>query len=576
MQTTQQPHSVPSPQEGGRNGASSSSQAPSAETATATTQSGRAGTAFSFSRGRTRLLIYLLVVVCLLPLIILRDATPSNELRYLAIADEALRDHHFFAFTFDGAPYADKPPLYLWLVMLARWLCGSHQVWLLSLLSIVPALGIVEVMYRWTRSVLPEGRQRAVALVLLTTGIFFGSAVTLRMDMLMTLFITLALRSFWLMQQAHGDDSRQARRTLRRQRWLFPVWLFLALFTKGPLGILIPLVGTLTWLIAERRWREIPRYWGWRTWCVLLLGCILWFGSVWIEGGTPYLDNLVVHQTVGRAVNAFHHKRAVWFYAYTIWYTWMPWALLTVGLSLALLFKHKVMKEPLQRFFLAVGVAGFVLLSLISSKLEIYLLPVVPMLVYASAFVPVGWTQSRWTRLAVIIPCTVLALALPACVVVYALGLISPPSITPLLIIAGAVLSIGGASALAMLHADRKTTLPLSRALVVASLSVVVAMFPLGWTMPALNADLGYRVLAEEGQRTANETHISRMVTWDMPDSNGMIVYLGHNVEIIPRNDSLPSDRPFVLMTKTRNLHRLPAGTRYQPIGTQYAVITMR
>lgn len=40
----------------------------------------------------------------------LRDFTPSNELRYLNIADEALRHYALFAFSNHGVAYADKPP----------------------------------------------------------------------------------------------------------------------------------------------------------------------------------------------------------------------------------------------------------------------------------------------------------------------------------------------------------------------------------------------------------------------------------------------------------------------------------
>ena len=64
--------------------------------------------------------VFLFTFICLLPEMLMRDFTPSNELRYLSIADEALRDGHFFAFFNHGLAYADKPPLYIWLVMLSR------------------------------------------------------------------------------------------------------------------------------------------------------------------------------------------------------------------------------------------------------------------------------------------------------------------------------------------------------------------------------------------------------------------------------------------------------------------------
>ena len=70
--------------------------------------------------------------IAVLPAIILRDYTPDNELRYLSIADEALRDGHFFAFYNQGMAYADKPPLDLWIVMVGKWVLGNHYMWFLS------------------------------------------------------------------------------------------------------------------------------------------------------------------------------------------------------------------------------------------------------------------------------------------------------------------------------------------------------------------------------------------------------------------------------------------------------------
>ncbi|MDE5871688.1 MAG: hypothetical protein K2H22_07090, partial [Muribaculaceae bacterium] len=96
------------------------------------------------------LLVLMMVLVAVLPIVICRDFTPSNELRYLSIADESLSTGRLWAFTNHGIPYADKPPLYLWCVMLGKWLLGSHQMWFLSLFSIIPAFVIAGVMYRWT------------------------------------------------------------------------------------------------------------------------------------------------------------------------------------------------------------------------------------------------------------------------------------------------------------------------------------------------------------------------------------------------------------------------------------------
>ena len=85
------------------------------------------------------LVVFLFITICLLPVMIMRDFTPDNELRYLQIADEAIENGNLFAFTLDGEVYADKPPLYLWIVMLCRLLTGKHSMLLLSLFSLLPA-----------------------------------------------------------------------------------------------------------------------------------------------------------------------------------------------------------------------------------------------------------------------------------------------------------------------------------------------------------------------------------------------------------------------------------------------------
>ncbi len=245
-------------------------------------------------------LLYMGVLVALLPILFLRDFTPANELRYLSIADEALRNHTFFAFTDHGEPYADKPPLYLWLVMWCRQLTGAHRMWLLALFSLLPAWGIVRVMDRWSAQEMHVETRPLARLMLLTSVLFLGSSVTLRMDMLMSFFIMLALRVFWHLFKGTGN--------IRRNRWLFPVWLFLAVFTKGPLGLFIPLCCTAAFLAVSGQIRRFFCYWGWRTWGVLLGCCLLWFACVYAQGDSRYLYDLLIHQTMGRAVHSFHHR----------------------------------------------------------------------------------------------------------------------------------------------------------------------------------------------------------------------------------------------------------------------------
>ncbi|HMM17810.1 MAG TPA: dolichyl-phosphate-mannose--protein mannosyltransferase, partial [Petrimonas sp.] len=140
--------------------------------------------------------LYLIWFVALLPVMILRDYTPDNELRYLSIVDEALQNGDVFTFTNQGEIYADKPPLYFWLMMAGKILLGGHRMWFLSLLSFVPAVIVLTTMAKWVRKENAENQTEAL-LMLMTAGLFTGLALVVRMDMLMCMFIVLALYTFF-------------------------------------------------------------------------------------------------------------------------------------------------------------------------------------------------------------------------------------------------------------------------------------------------------------------------------------------------------------------------------------------
>lgn len=172
--------------------------------------------------------ILLTVFVAFLPALALRDFTPDNELRYLSIADEAISSGSVFCFTNHGAIYADKPPLYLWITMLGRLLFGNNCMFFLGLFSLVPMLLVGKIMNDWVRPYLSPQARRCALLMLFTCGYFPFLGLTLRMDMLMTLFIVLALREVYRMTTS-GMTTRQNA--------LLGVYLFAGLFTLSLIHI---------------------------------------------------------------------------------------------------------------------------------------------------------------------------------------------------------------------------------------------------------------------------------------------------------------------------------------------------
>ena len=347
---------------------------------------------------------YLLYTVLLLLPFIFRDYTPDNELRYISIIDEALANGSVFTFYNHGEAYADKPPLFFWLMMLSRMLTGEHIFWIYGLFSVLPAMGIVVLMNRWIRAEQPHSKLLPAGEMLLTTGIFLGAALVLRMDMLMAFFITLSLYTFYRVYHKKNKPY---------EKWLLPVYIFLGVFTKGPMGILIPLVSVLTYIAINKGWKQLPRCFGWKQFVILLSLCAVWFGCIYMEGGKEYLHNILFRQTVGRGINSFYHKAPFYYYLKTMPYTFAPWSITYIALLWAG-FRQGKQVADLEKYFISIILSGIVLLSLVSSKLDVYLLPVYPFVVYLSVLQIDKITRwNNWIKGALLLPYVVFALLFP-------------------------------------------------------------------------------------------------------------------------------------------------------------------
>lgn len=321
--------------------------------------------------------VFAFVTVCVLPMMILRDPSPSNELRYLSIVEEALEGGHFFCFYNQGIPYTDKPPLFFWLLMFFRLFCSSTCMWLPILFTaLIPSFVTVVVMDRWLR--MASGEQSALWRVASASFFLAGMLVMiqtffLRMDMLMTMFIVLALFTFWKMYT--GLDVRKA------DRWLLPLYIFLALFTKGPVGFFAPVLIIVAFLALEKSLKRLPEFLGWRQWLVMLLLFGGWILGAWLEGGGEYIRSLLFHQTLDRAVNAFTHKQPFWWYIPTLLYTVLPYTLLMIP-AVVFLYTKRDRSDSFGRLLLTSIAVIFIMLSAFSGKLAIYLTPILPFMAY--------------------------------------------------------------------------------------------------------------------------------------------------------------------------------------------------
>lgn len=450
-------------------------------------------------------LVFIFTFICLLPAMLMRDFTPSNELRYLSIADEAIANGNVFAFTNHGLAYADKPPLYFWVVMLCRLIFGEHSCLALSMFSLIPAFVIVKVMDSWVMKGASVQDRMAVAMMLLTSVMFLGTAVVLRMDMLMCMFIVLALNTFHRMYRADEPEMKD--------RILLPVWIFMALFTKGPVGLLVPPLSIFVFLVLRGEWRKAGKYLGWLTWGILAGLSALWILCAYLDGGSEYINNLLFRQTVGRAVNAFTHNKPFWFYFIAIIWCLAPYCILTIGGFIRSLFPFgkssgcigaSAVRSDTELLFISVIASTFLMLSSFSSKLPVYLCPLFPFVVYLYPVVTERVGGQKWMKWAVGIPASlfiVVALALMAALSdILHIGALdsvldeySFVTAWPVKI-AALVLLVGNAGALMMLVKRESWNLPVF----IIGATLLLTIYCASGVMGKVNPYFGYRAMCAE------------------------------------------------------------------------------
>lgn len=474
---------------------------------------------------------YLWYALLLIPIFIFRDYTPANELKYISIALEALQNNTWFTFYSHGEIYADKPPLFFWLIMTSIHLTGEHWMWLMGLFSLLPAIGVLAIMDKWLKMENAPFDPLTANLMLITSAMFLMSTLVVRMDMLMLFFIVLSLFTFYRIYM---------RKHKPVERYLLPVYIFLALFTKGAIGFLTPVISIVAFLIIKKRIRSLGSYLGWKQWLIFAGLCGVWFTGVYVEGGGAYLHNLVFKQTVGRGINSFHHNEPVWYYFPRMLWSFAPWSLLFIALITWGILK-KVNKTNLQKFFLTIITVNIIMLSLISSKLDIYLLPVYPFVVYlCSTLLTEYRSNNKLLNISIGIPAVILIVTCLAAILfgdtilLYFTAQHYEYGIIPYL---GAICLLAG-SIIAFVMILKRQIIKSITALAVGFLGTLCIT---AFALPQFNQYAGYGEMAKSVNTYAANDPALQYASYKSSTLQNMDVYLSGNVLLVESFSNLDS-----------------------------------
>ena len=296
---------------------------------------------------RSRTLSILLIAIALSVFIspIQRELYVGDETKYAQVIRE-VRAGAFFLPTLHGEPFTHKPPLHFWIIDLLTYPLGVYSTWSFVLPSLAAFLFLLWLMRRM------EGP--LAAFVCGTALMVWGSAQTARMDVTFTALIALAA---YLMRRGALVWSGAA--------------LGVATLVKGPMALVIGIfLFAFEWLRLRRR----PSGRSLVALAVMIVIPLLWFIPAMVVGGESYTHDVLVKQTAGRAVGAWVHKAAPWFYILHAPADLFPWFFLAV---VALIAAYKRGDEP-SKFYISWILAVLIPYSLLSSKLDVYMMTMIP------------------------------------------------------------------------------------------------------------------------------------------------------------------------------------------------------
>jgi 4-amino-4-deoxy-L-arabinose transferase-like glycosyltransferase len=307
---------------------------------------------------RDRLFMILMAAVALSVFVTpaTRELFVGDETKYAQVVRE-MRGGAVFLPTLEGTPFTHKPPLHFWLIDALTHVFGMYSTWSFVLPSIVGFLALLWLMWRM------EGF--LAAFVCGTSILMWGSAQTARMDVTFTLTIVIGA---WMLQRTWTTEARAPR---PEAMLIAGIALGIGTLIKGPMAPVIAIfLFAFEWVRNKQR---PPGNYALPVAAMIVIP-LLWFVPAMLMGGGGYAREVLVRETVGRAVGAWVHRSPIWFYVAHAPATLFPWFLLIV---IAIIAAYKRGDER-AKFHVSWILAVLVPYSLMSSKLDVYMMAVIP------------------------------------------------------------------------------------------------------------------------------------------------------------------------------------------------------
>ena len=340
---------------------------------------------------------------------------------------------------FNGETRFDKPPLIYWLMAICYQLFGVNE-WAVRLPSALGAIALMAGCFYSLRyfgfaapAAVGTAAEKRLTQRQLWLSAWIGSAiVALNLqtliwarqgvsDMLLSACMGTALLCFfWGYAHGEGERGRQGeqggQRKQRKQgkqgenfvpslyrfpnRWYlaFYVLTALAVLTKGPVGIVLPGLIIVTFLLYGGKFWEVLQemgvIWGGSIFLVITLP---WYVLVIFRNGRTYVESFFGYHNLERFTSVVNEHAAPWYFYFLVvligfipWSIYLPQAIARLGFWRRSFWREQPRCTQLSLFALFWFANIFVFFTISVTKLPSYVLPLIPA---AAILVALLWSE---------------------------------------------------------------------------------------------------------------------------------------------------------------------------------------
>ena len=332
------------------------------------------------------LVLLLIIVVPLFSLGISNHGLWSaDEPRVAEIGREMAVTGNWAVPNLNQKPFLEEPPLYYASVALAFKAFGISAT-VARIPSAFFAFAAVLVIFFMANLFFGPRVALLSGLILATTGEYFRVAHWVIVDGALTFFVMSAM---YLFIRAYLTETNRKKLLLY---CLFYVACTLAFYTKGFIGIVIPGISILAFLIIERNFKEIVKMRLWLGFLIFFAMTLPWFIALWHQAGAEYLNIFFVHNHLQRFLpaslagkisdGASGHHHPFYYYITEFPSGFLPWSILIIPVVFHAFSKSdkaravNVLSEKGTLFAKCWFFAGIIFLSIASTKRTLYLMPI--------------------------------------------------------------------------------------------------------------------------------------------------------------------------------------------------------